>query len=656
MKKSKLGLLLLSSLALVAGGAATGTSFNFYSKGQPIVVHAAEEVAYTLNCPKKASNSAYSSYYDITVNSVKWTVPGNQYEDGGWRIGGKLSSATKRYLYTQTSIDADVTSISITYGVESASIKVNSSRLDVYSTAELAKVEGDGDVFTISSIYSSPSTSFKITKPDDSDWSGRFFRFTYELSSSAASKNNYITLSSIIFNKEKVVTEGNSIIAFDSNGGTCSIANQEVKTGGTLDTIPTPTRDGFTFVGLYFDDDTFEDKLDSTSIISEDVTVYAKWIDNITEISKIYESGDTSKGEVYRVYGEVTSIQNNSVFTIYDLTQSIKVYGAGIAKNLKIGNEVYVTGTYYEKDGDKELYLPKDLVIDNDSTKLDLVTPLTSPSDVKEDNKYAYVELKGLTLGSDLSEKSVSLVNEDFILFWSNADYLSGDKTATKGCVVNVTGVVYVYNNTLEVLINTVEDVTASAKISEGISDTYKTKASLAFNYNYDGDSKSYTYSAAVSKTLTEGYVAMRFGGLIPFEDWNLYHDKVVEYGVMLAKTADLDEFSISEVYNEEDYADVIGTVSHASSSDMSFVKSDMATVTSDDSEKAYGLFNAYLPVPIAEVSTEITAAAYLKTNSSMLFFGETAWSVKSLAQEYVENYSSTLSDSVLGALQNLAK
>ena len=67
-------------------------------------------------------------------------------------------------------------------------------------------------------------------------------------------------------------------ITFNSNDGT-SVASQNVNAGEKLTEPSTPTKEGFTFDGWY-EDSTFSKKFDFNTPITDNMTLYAKWIEN----------------------------------------------------------------------------------------------------------------------------------------------------------------------------------------------------------------------------------------------------------------------------------------------------------------------------------------------------------------------------------------
>lgn len=68
-------------------------------------------------------------------------------------------------------------------------------------------------------------------------------------------------------------------ITFNSNDGT-SVESQNVNAGEKLtEPTPAPTKEGFTFDGWY-EDSTFSKKFDFNTPITDNMTLYAKWIEN----------------------------------------------------------------------------------------------------------------------------------------------------------------------------------------------------------------------------------------------------------------------------------------------------------------------------------------------------------------------------------------
>ena len=84
--------------------------------------------------------------------------------------------------------------------------------------------------------------------------------------------------------KDKIFT-----ITIDANGGEFEEGATEVtqKTGkdGKLESIPSPTREGFVCIGFTTEQDSSGDNVDTDYVFSEDTTIYAQWMDESEMIS-----------------------------------------------------------------------------------------------------------------------------------------------------------------------------------------------------------------------------------------------------------------------------------------------------------------------------------------------------------------------------------
>lgn len=78
---------------------------------------------------------------------------------------------------------------------------------------------------------------------------------------------------------------GNQVtVEFDANGGTVTPSSLTVAKGSSIDQLPTPERDGYTFGGWYKDQRcTEENQVTSETPFEEKTTLYAKWTEKKTE-------------------------------------------------------------------------------------------------------------------------------------------------------------------------------------------------------------------------------------------------------------------------------------------------------------------------------------------------------------------------------------
>ena len=162
--------------------------------------------SYTLSAIKGTNNTAYATYYDVTVNNVKWNAPGNQNFDGYWRIGGNSITNQDRVIYGKDSLSGDVDEIVInTNGVSNTALTVNSITVTAHSTATLAASEDDASkiVFTTTdnlTFQKGTEKSITFTKSGDHDLTGYYYRIVFNITKST-SGNAGLDLTSIVFSE-----------------------------------------------------------------------------------------------------------------------------------------------------------------------------------------------------------------------------------------------------------------------------------------------------------------------------------------------------------------------------------------------------------------------------------------------------------------------
>lgn len=209
-----------------------------------------DNLVYTLAITENSSNNSYATYYDIIASLIGWKAPGNQALGDYIKMGGKLSSPTNRYLYSKTAIDYNVDKVIVEHGSKDKQITVNSMTLKVYSSAADAASDSN-PIATISGTYADNSTT-TFTKPDNTDWSGCFYRLNYNLSSSASSKNY-----GIIFKNAKFYTTTYTLTYSATNGSISGVlygTSTAVSSGGSVNkggkvTLTATPDTGYSFTG-----------------------------------------------------------------------------------------------------------------------------------------------------------------------------------------------------------------------------------------------------------------------------------------------------------------------------------------------------------------------------------------------------------------------
>ena len=147
------------------------------------------DAVYTLTAVQSTSNTNYAQNYNVTVDGITWTVPGNQNFSGYWRIGGKCagnySGCTNevREFYSQNPVPDDVSSIVINHmGVSNSDINVRYVSVTVANDAGFTDVVETVKVTSLNISYSTTNTagSFTVTpKLTSGYWpAGSYYKVT----------------------------------------------------------------------------------------------------------------------------------------------------------------------------------------------------------------------------------------------------------------------------------------------------------------------------------------------------------------------------------------------------------------------------------------------------------------------------------------------
>lgn len=288
--------------------------------------YAADVVTYTLDGTQKEgdSNTAYANGHDITQNDVAWNIAGNLNMDP-WRIGGKKLTNQDRAAYSQTAIAPNVTKIEVDHGTRN--LTVNSFKLDVYSTAELAAAGAAGDVSSITATAYEASSTTTFTRPDGADWTGRFYRFTWNVTTSGSS-NQYTQLKSIKFYK---ADDGTSVTV-----AAPTISGETPFTESTTVTITVP--EGTT---VYYTTDGTEpsnqgDDYTAPFTLTKTTTVKAVAYDNAGNKSEVVTKEFVKQSS--------TTITNDGTEANPYTPAEANAVGAALASGASTPNKVYVKG------------------------------------------------------------------------------------------------------------------------------------------------------------------------------------------------------------------------------------------------------------------------------------------------------------------------
>ena len=156
---------------------------------------------------------------------------------------------------------------------------------------------------------------------------------------------NAISEATLVDQPFTVYKNGEVTVTFDANGGQCDTTSLEVTSGEMISALPTPTREGYDFLG-WFDENGGE--LTAETAVTADITVTAKWTsessggetDQPTAAFSLssdvnyppkYHIANTS----YKLYGTITSLCGNMTTVkggIFD-TDGKMIYGTTVSVN-----------------------------------------------------------------------------------------------------------------------------------------------------------------------------------------------------------------------------------------------------------------------------------------------------------------------------------
>lgn len=139
---------------------------------------------------------------------------------------------------------------------------------------------------------------------------------------------------------------------FNADGGKCDTASKKVTFDAKVGTLPTPTKEGYVFLG-WFDANDKQYTADTVYTVAGDTTVTAKWADEAFVLLKIYTGGKTASAD--RIV-DLTGYIKDSKVTLDTVTSIVKGwYSAQAGYTLKIDG-LYTDATWadYKNNNKKE--------------------------------------------------------------------------------------------------------------------------------------------------------------------------------------------------------------------------------------------------------------------------------------------------------------
>lgn len=224
MKYKLLRYSLLSLLVMLCGG-------GIFAIGQALSKANEAQVVYTLTVPTVANNSNYNEVYDVTVDDMTWSVPGNQSQGGGLRIGGKSLDKVDRVITGKSAMSAAVGKVTVNHGgTTSDKLVVNSVTMTVASDANFSQVIETVNVTP--TVSKNTDGSFDFEPSAAAQWNANvYYKFTFNITNPNNSNYAFVV---------------KSIVFYGTGEDTRSVTEMEVTnvpelTGNVGETVDVPT-------------------------------------------------------------------------------------------------------------------------------------------------------------------------------------------------------------------------------------------------------------------------------------------------------------------------------------------------------------------------------------------------------------------------------
>ncbi len=131
-------------------------------------------------------------------------------------------------------------------------------------------------------------------------------------------KDTVLSNDLVIYAKWTAVAAAKYTITVDTLGGT-TVANKEAATGAELKgLLPTVTRTGYTFVDWYMDDE-FTTPLTTTTVLTQNTTIYAKWTANEYVVTFETNGGSAVSPITVKYNNTLATTAGKSTKDLYDL-------------------------------------------------------------------------------------------------------------------------------------------------------------------------------------------------------------------------------------------------------------------------------------------------------------------------------------------------
>ena len=448
----------------------------------------------TLTFSSETNNKPISSYTDTwtaTIDGFTWNLSNFNNNKNGWEYVkcGSKNSESVATITTASAIDEAITKVVVTVDAVSSDY-VKTTYLEVASDPEFTSTQ----TIEVKTLAKGKNT-YTITAPS----ANQYYRLTFDCAQ--ATSNGVITISKVeyYYSSNKTATTAsfpnatytlrkgdgieapqvsiNPAAAASEGTITYSINNESVatidKTTGELTIVGAGTAK---VTAKYSGSNKYE-----ASEASYSLNVYEK---SYTTMQELQEAATETSTPVMLTFKDiyVTAVKSSNAY-ISDGTYGALVYtsGHGLTAGKVINGSALVNLVLY--NGQTEITnFPKEGLDIKDAT----LTPVEADFEVSKENQSALV-----TIPNAVFADGVLTYDYGTIKYYDN---FSTKVALEEGKIYNITGIVVVHNEDIEICPRTASDVeeVASGKIAPNLSASYTENLNVTetdtYTVTYDGD------------------------------------------------------------------------------------------------------------------------------------------------------------------------
>lgn len=498
------------------------------------------------------SNNSYAGNCDVTIDGITWNFTGNATMNP-WRLGGKNLTGIDRTVYTKTAMGAAISKVDLMVGTAS-SITVNSLKLTVASDANFSSV-----IDEVTATFAASSTiSFEPSEGKTWD-SGAFYKFTFNVTVSGSS-NKFVQFSGVDFYKaeDSGDTRTATTTSFPESAYTFNLGETFTSPVATLD----PAAAGsLTYSSSNEGVATVDASTGELTLVAAGQTTITAEFAETTDYKGSKASYTLTVVDPNDIYTSIQELQENVTATSTPFTMQMTdiyvtatketnqawisdgTYGAliftsghGLSAGQKLNGTLSANLVLYRGQTEITNFSSDGLTITEDP----LAPQVKTIDQLSGANQSLLVTLENVTYdGSVLSDGTNSIT--PYTTFMNPLGLESG-KT------YNITGIVILYNSTLEIAPRTAEDIEevggkldseiyfSDANVTATLGQTF-TAPTLSNPYNLPVTFTSYDPEVATVDENTGEVTILKEGTTIitaTFAGDDTYQEKTVSYSLVV--------------------------------------------------------------------------------------------------------------------------